>query len=196
MQNQAEKIAQSIIDLYLQHGDANYIGESISQAQHAVQAGIAAIEADESNDMIVASFLHDIGHLLEHIGDPTVAMGEFGTRDHESLGAEYLRLRGFSARVVSLISSHVPAKRYLVSTSPAYFNTLSEASKATFVLQGGLMSPDEITGFEHHPDFNARIQLRQYDDAAKRIDITPQSPAVFYPYLLHHLIQNQVDETI
>jgi gamma-butyrobetaine dioxygenase len=66
---------------------------------------------------------------------------------------------------------HVPAKRYLCATDPAYFATLSAASVVTLGLQGGPMSRTEADAFEAEPHFRDAIRLRQWDDQAKIVGL-------------------------
>ena len=42
-----------------------YIGESVSQLEHALQAANAAKQAGASEILIIASLLHDVGHMSE-----------------------------------------------------------------------------------------------------------------------------------
>ena len=60
-----EIIISRIKEIMINSHKNNYIGEGISQLEHAI---LTAIEAEENypNDyeLIVASFLHDIGHQL------------------------------------------------------------------------------------------------------------------------------------
>ena len=64
-------------------------------------------------------------------------MDGFGIKDHEELGAEFLRGKGFSKKIARLVESHVEAKRYLTFKDPAYYAmNLSEASKKTLRIPG------------------------------------------------------------
>jgi predicted HD phosphohydrolase len=61
----------------------------------------------------------------------------------------------------------VPAKRYLCATRAAYLKKLSPASVVTLKLQGGPMSPDEISRFEAEPFSKQAIRVREWDDRGK-----------------------------
>lgn len=63
-QNANEKIAKEIIDLYRTYGSSDYIGENITQSQHAIQCGLFAKNTGADDILVFAAFLHDIGHLL------------------------------------------------------------------------------------------------------------------------------------
>ena len=119
--------------------------------------------------LISAALLHDLGHFLidEHSED-----ADFRTEDffHEEAGAEYLQ-PFFSAAVTEARKLHVPAKRYICSTDDTYYNTLSEASKRSFALQGGFMSDEEKAGFEKNAYYKNAVQLRKWDDLAKEKEL-------------------------
>lgn len=155
-----------IRDLFMHGGGADYVGEPVTQLQHALQCAQLAEQAGADQATVVAAFLHDIGHLLpgETASD---FMAEFGRMDHETLGAIWLEQRGFPARVTQLIRHHVNAKRYLTARYPHYLARLSEASRQTLTYQGGPMEADEMRTFEANPYFTQIIQVRRWDEAAK-----------------------------
>jgi predicted HD phosphohydrolase len=71
------------------------------------------------------------------------------------------------ARVAWLAEQHVPAKRYIVATDPAYRTQLSEVSKRTLIAQGGEMTDREVQEFRTNPDWRQAVQLRLIDDLGK-----------------------------
>src|SRR3954466_945791 len=142
-----KQTAEEILALYRRFGDEDYIGEPVSQIEHMCQCAQLAEEGGFDNEVILAAFFHDIGHLLEHVM-PAGQMDGFGVMDHEKLGAEYLLEKGFSEKVTKLVASHVAAKRYLTYKHPEYFEKLSVASKRTLEFQGGVMSKEEAGEFE------------------------------------------------
>ena len=155
-----------IAQLFAQSGDDAYFGEPVTQLEHALQTAKLAEDAGADRDTVLAAFLHDIGHLLP-VEAGAGYMDGYGTVDHERLGADFLRERGFSEKMAQLIENHVNAKRYLVSQNPDYLARLSEASLQTLGFQGGPMTPDEATRFEQHPYFTEILQLRYWDEQAK-----------------------------
>jgi len=164
-----QAVAQ-VFGLYEQHGGDDYIGEPVSQFEHMWQAAALAEAAGADDEVVLAAFFHDLGHLCA----PDVAadsMAGFGAVDHEKLGADYLRARGFSERVARLVESHVLAKRYLTYKYPSYLRQLSEASLATLAFQGGVMSAAEAEAFEQDPDADLILQLRRWDEEAKEADL-------------------------
>jgi len=151
-----------------QAGSADYIGEAISQKEHAAQAAHFAKLAGADEDAIVASLLHDIGHLLPDY--PQMKDG-LGTAKHEVIGAEFLRGLGFSDKTCALVEMHVQAKRYLCQKMPEYYNKLSDASRGTLHQQGGPMTASEALEFESHPLFKTVIEMRTWDEKAKVVGL-------------------------
>jgi 2-amino-1-hydroxyethylphosphonate dioxygenase (glycine-forming) len=168
-----------IASLFAQSGAEAYHGEPVTQLEHALQCAHLAEQAGADAETIVAALLHDVGHLLP-IAEQSDLMDSYGSVDHEGLGADYLRELGFPERVAELIENHVNAKRYLVSAEPDYAKTLSEASKQTLTFQGGPMDHYELHKFRQHPDFEAILQLRRWDEQAK-------IPGLPTPGLEHYL---------
>ena len=62
---------------------------------------------------------------------------------------------------------HAEAKRYLCATDDGYHVLLSPASQRTLVVQGGVMTPAEVTAFAAHPWCADGLALRRWDDQAK-----------------------------
>ena len=141
-----------------------YIGEPVSQLEHALQCAHFMRLSGGSDVEIAAALLHDIGHLLPDSGP---SMGELGARNHELQGAAYLESRGFPVAVTALVAGHVDAKRYLAATNPRYAADLSQASQDTLVWQGGLMEAEECDRFARRENFESLLLLRRCDEAAK-----------------------------
>ena len=118
-------------------------------------------------------------------------MDGFGVVDHEKLGADFLRNKGFSENIASLVQNHVQAKRYLTNRYPEYYQQLSEASKKTLEFQGGVMTKEEAMLFESDKLFDLHIKLRRWDEKAK-LEKQPMPPLQKYKEMaLHHLVSNQ-----
>jgi len=163
----AEEVTNEILVLFEEHGNEDYDGEPVSQTSHMIQCGMQAMAEGADMELVIGAFLHDIGHLLRYRME-TEAMGNYGVLNHDGIGGEYLRSKGFTDRVCAMVEQHVAAKRYLVSTDPTYKNKLSEASLQTLMQwQGGLMQPEEILAFENHPFFDDIIKVRLWDEEAK-----------------------------
>jgi 2-amino-1-hydroxyethylphosphonate dioxygenase (glycine-forming) len=188
----AETIIKEIFDLYEKYGSEDYIGEPVSQIEHMSQAAQLAMGGGHDDEVILAAFFHDIGHICVSRNNDN-NMGGFGTKSHEKIGADYLREKGFSERVAKLVENHVQAKRYLTFKYPVYFENLSAASKKTLEFQGGGMTESEAIQFELDPLFEMSIQMRRWDEEAKQIN-TPlidmessrKVAIIWLPVLSHH----------
>ncbi|MEK1909415.1 MAG: HD domain-containing protein, partial [Pseudomonas chlororaphis] len=122
-----QRIAE-VFGLYERFGDSDYIGEPVSQIEHMSQAAQLAMAEGFDDEVVLAAFFHDIGHIC---GQDAENMGGFGVVGHERLGADYLRRAGFSERLARLVEYHVQAKRYLTCKEPGYYERLSQASRRT-----------------------------------------------------------------
>lgn len=183
---QPEQIADEILKLYEQYGAAEYAGEKISQSEHMTQAAELAIKDGQDDEVVLAAFLHDIGHLLP-VEDKAESMNGYGTVDHEKVGAYYLSNVGFSEKICRLIQSHVAAKRYLTFKYPEYYERLSDASRQTLIYQGGKMKEYEALAFEDDELFPLYIKMRQWDEAAKEVEFKSPWPEKFRERIVQHL---------
>jgi phosphonate degradation associated HDIG domain protein len=183
----ARIVVDEIFSLYENYGAADYIGEPVSQIEHMCQAAQLAEAAGYDDEVVLAAFFHDIGHLCEHIYE-TKQMDGYGVMDHESLGSQYLREKGFSEKIARLVESHVPAKRYLTFKYPEYYNKLSEASKATLDKQGGRMDDAEAKQFEADNLYLLFIKIREWDDKAKIEKVPLPSLEIYKQMAFQHLV--------
>lgn len=184
-----EKV-NKVFALYEKYGDEDYIGEPVSQLEHMSQAAALARSEGYDDEVILAAFFHDIGHLCAENGEAE-SMDGMGNVDHEQIGADYLLSLGFSDRLAELVKSHVIAKRYLTYKYPEYYNKLSAASKATLEFQGGVMSAEEALAFEANPDAELTIKLRHWDDAAKEMNIPIDNIEYLKLLSIKHLDRNK-----
>ena len=127
-----------------------------------------AERSGSESTLVTAALLHDIGHLLDKRGEDAAARG-IDTR-HEAIGAGWLA-RYFGEAVCAPIRLHVAAKRYLCAVEPGYYERLSSASKLSIGLQGGPMTEAEAAAFAAQPYAAEAVQLRRWDEAAKRKDV-------------------------
>jgi phosphonate degradation associated HDIG domain protein len=150
--------------LFRDHGHIAYSGEGVSQLEHALQTAQRAEESGAGDDLITAALLHDLGHLLNLQGaTPT----ERGIDDrHQYFAIPFLR-PVFPAAVVEAIRLHVDAKRALCALEPGYYEALSEDSKRSLTLQGGIFSSQETDAFLAKPFADNAMRVRRWDDAAK-----------------------------
>ena len=150
--------------LFRDHGNIEYSGEGVSQLEHALQTAQLAEQAGASMELVTAAFLHDLGHLLNLHGEtPT----ERGIDDqHQYFAIPFLRPL-FRPAVVEAIRLHVDAKRALCALEPEYYEALSEDSKRSLTLQGGIFSREETQAFLARPHAEDAMRVRRWDDAAK-----------------------------
>lgn len=153
--------AALLIDFLNRQGHGHF-EEEVTQYAHAAQSAWWARKNEASPELVAAALLHDIGHMLTGETDDYTETD----REHELVAADFLSPY-FPAAVTEPIRLHVPAKRYIVSTEPDYYEKLSEASKHSFHLQGGYMTPEEKSAFEALPHYLEAIALRYWDDLAK-----------------------------
>ena len=92
---------------------------------------------------------------------------------HEDVGYKFL-VKYFLEDVLGPIKYHVKAKKYL-AREKKYYELLSEASKVSLKLQGGIMSNAEAKKFEKNKFFQSSIKLRKFDEVAKKSDLKIKS---------------------
>lgn len=155
-----------IIYLLESRGHIQYGREAVSQLEHALQTAHRAEVAGESDEIVVACLIHDLGHLL--YGEDKGARGHDTAQDdqHQCIALPYLRAT-FSDGVLEPIRLHVDAKRYLCLIEPQYEFFLSPESRRSLQLQGGIFSEPDAEKFIAQPFSAEAVRLRRYDDRAK-----------------------------
>lgn len=160
----SDELLDKIFGMFDDRGDALYVGEPITQSEHALQSACLAEKENAASALIVAALLHDVGHLLSRHPEDCA---ESGIDDrHEHLGAQWL-VAHFGPEVVEPVRLHVPAKRYLCATNPDYLRGLSNASVLSLKLQGGPFTGEEVAAFDETPFAKDAVRLRVWDDTAK-----------------------------
>ncbi|WP_448695861.1 phosphonate degradation HD-domain oxygenase [Pseudomonas moraviensis] len=170
-----QQVIARVFGLYERFGASDYIGEPVSQLEHMSQAAELAMAEGCDDEVVLAAFFHDIGHLCAEGADN---MGGYGVVSHERLGADYLREAGFSERLARLVEYHVQAKRYLTLREPGYYAQLSEASRRTLEYQGGVMSEAEADAFAADPLCALSLRIRRWDELAKERAVPVMDMAV------------------
>ena len=178
-----------IRSVFVRQGSADYIGEAVSQLEHASQAAQLAQQEGYQPDIILAAFLHDVGHLLG-AENANEMMGPYGSANHENIAAEFLHDLGFSDKICRLVQGHVATKRYLTYRYPEYFEQLSEASRATLQHQGGSMNETEAAQYEADPLFALHLKMREWDDKAKEVGV----PLIDLEYIFSMAEQHLINE--
>ncbi|MDY7545531.1 HD domain-containing protein [Glaciimonas sp. CA11.2] len=163
-----------ICGLFEDGGHAMYSGEPVSQREHALQTATLAAQAGATSELICAALLHDLGHLLNPQGETPSERGIDDT--HQYFAIPYLRGL-FSPAVLEPIRMHVDAKRYLCAIDSTYYDQLSDDSKRSLALQGGVFSTHAAAEFIARPYAADAVSLRLWDDLAKDADmVTPAMP--------------------
>ncbi|KAJ5992028.1 hypothetical protein N7451_007752 [Penicillium sp. IBT 35674x] len=204
--------AEALIASLEQYGQGDYIGESISQLEHCLQAANQAREAGECltmsprkganlaqkgarDELVIAALLHDIGQIIPLESTKEVRMNlkesseNVGRVGHEAIGASYLKSLGFSETVCRLVNSHVAAKRYLTAVNREYYDSLSSASQKSLAFQGGPFQGDELREFEEDPLKDEMVSMRLWDDRAKLVGIEATTPraGTYLDMIVSHL---------
>ena len=160
--NIVEKIISNFVN-----NKSLYIGEKVTMTEHMIQSAMLAEKNKSSSSLICASLLHDYGHFI--LDDPDKLVNQKEDGKHEDVAYRYLK-KYFKKNVVEPIKIHVKAKRYL-ARNQKYYRILSQASKVSLHLQGGVMNEEESEKFEKEKFFDDAIKLRKFDEAAKKIGI-------------------------
>ncbi len=181
-----DTIVDFIGSIFDRRGGEEYLGEPVTMGEHMLQGATIAEQNGQSEEIIVAALLHDIGHFTSEFG--TFTMDDTEDRHHEDAGAEVLE-RFFPKVITDCCRYHVAAKRYLCATRPEYFKRLSEASIHSLNLQGGAMNATEVAEFEKNPNLETIIAVRYLDEAGKRPDMETLDYWHFAP-----MVQRQVDK--
>jgi len=153
-----------IVGLYQAKGNREYEGEGVSQLEHALQSAHRAEQDGAAPELICAALLHDIGHLINDKGETPTLRGEDDL--HQYMALPFLR-PAFPEAVLGAIRLHVDAKRYLCAIRPGYREALSEDSKRSLELQGGVFAPAQAERFIRQPFAADAVKVRLWDDAAK-----------------------------
>jgi phosphonate degradation associated HDIG domain protein len=157
-------VIDEICTLFSTKGHAAYVGEPVSQLEHALQAAFHAEQSSASDALVVAALLHDVGHLVHKLPEDAADHG-IDTR-HEKLGQAWLA-RHCGPEVTEPVRLHVAAKRYLCATDANYLSQLSPASVQSLQLQGGPFGLAEVREFEANRWYQDAVALRRWDDLAK-----------------------------
>lgn len=184
-----ETVIDEILKVYAKRGAENHFGEPVSHLEHMGQCAQLAKQERYEEEVILAAFFHDIGHICTEYRNEQ-DMDGYGNIHHEELGANFLRERGFSDKIVRLVRNHVQAKRYLCARKWKYYRALSTVSRKTLQYQGGPMSIEEAVRFEKEPLFSLSLKLRVWDELAKEKN-KPIPGLDFYRKMAVNHLENQ-----
>jgi phosphonate degradation associated HDIG domain protein len=154
---------EEILAIFERRGKAAYLGEAVSQEEHALETAHFAAQDGAPEELVVAALLHDIGHLID--GREDAAERGIDAR-HEDAGGAWLARR-FRPAITEPVRLHVAAKRYLCSVDPEYLHGLTPASVRSLELQGGVFTAEEAREFRRLPFWEDAVRLRHWDDRGK-----------------------------
>ncbi len=144
--------------LFARRGTEQYSGEPVTQLEHALQTAHLAEQSGAADGLVTACLLHELGET------PTLR----GIDDtHQYFALPFLRGL-FPDAVLDAIALHVDAKRYLCRVRPDYHAKLSDDSKRSLELQGGVFDAAAAQAFIARPGARDAVQMRQWDDLAKQ----------------------------
>ena len=194
VEQHARETVRQLFEFILAQGDADYIGEPISQLEHSLQAAQLARESGADDETVLGALLHDVGRFIpaaDKMPKMIAPDGMYvGRASHEVVGERYLRQLGFSEKVCQLVAAHVMAKRYLTAVDKEYYDGLSNSSKNTLrmqvstffitfgilrlfltIQQGGSFNESQVKKAREDPWLEAKLQVRRWDDQAKVPDV-------------------------
>lgn len=180
----SDTIVAFIGDIFNRRGAESYLGEQVTMSEHMLQGAQLAEQAGAPDTMVAGALLHDIGHYTNEFPEDALEKGTDTL--HEEAGALVLD-PFFPSSVTDCIRWHVAAKRFLCATDRRYLARLSPASVHTLNLQGGPMGADEVAAFARHPNLEAILQVRIWDDEAK-VKNMPTPPFEHYAPLLQRVV--------
>src|SRR5690348_8527575 len=145
----------AIAELFAGPGARDYLGEAVSIGEHMRQAGALAEAAGAPAPLVAAALLHDVGHLL-------------GEKNRGGLG-------GSSPRASTDARHGTGGAQWLTQ----WFGPAVTEPVRTLALQGGPMTPDQVTAFDALPYARDAVAVRRWDDDAKDPAVTPPEFAHF-----------------
>jgi [1-hydroxy-2-(trimethylamino)ethyl]phosphonate dioxygenase len=159
----SDEVVGFLQDLFARCGAEAYLGESVTMAEHMLQAAALAERSGADDEVVVAALLHDIGHFHDELTEVFALKHD---NKHQEHGATALAA-WFPPIVAECVGGHVAAKRYLCSVDREYFEALSPASVHTLELQGGPMEKAEADAFSDTPNLEHILAVRRFDDGGK-----------------------------
>jgi len=180
-------MADRLIDAMTKSAPRQYGQERVTELAHALQCAELADSAGADEELVLACLLHDVGRYVvaqDGISDTleAVATRSAEARGHHEAGADLIA-KHVSERVTFLIRAHTDAKRYLCATEPGYHDSLSDGSKHTLTLQGGVMTAEEVGRAATHRWWTDALRLRRWDDGAKAVGKKTRPLSAWKPLL-------------
>ena len=176
----SDPLRQELLDIFVGRATRRYGLSEINQLQHALQSAALA-EADGAPPAtVLASLLHDVGHMIHRLGEiPPAAASTTCTRSWAPTGWPSASVPRSASRSACMS----PPSAISAPSSPDYFGKLAPDSVRSLELQGGLMSADEVEAFRANPLHAEAVRLRRFDEAAK----DPRATTPDFDYFLRHV---------
>ncbi len=181
----ADHFVDGLFDLFAQRGQRHY-GEGVSQLEHALQTARHARLDGASPALITAALLHDVGHLLQRLGEDAADRGL--DDQHERIGARYLA-RAFGPAVTEPVFWHVDAKTLSGGVRAGLSRIPQPGLAAELALQGGPMTAAEAESFLSRPAAVDAIRLRRYDEMGKAVGVEIEGLGAYRPILLSQVME-------
>jgi phosphoenolpyruvate phosphomutase len=153
-------------------GLRSLVNEHDSMRGHALRSAAAAAMMGESDELVVAALLHDVGHAMDAYDDADT--------QHPKLGAEWLSGL-FGPAVTEPMRLHVAAKRYILSRFRSDHH-VTGPSLASAHTQGGPMPDEDVQSFRRSGYFFDALNLSRYDDWDHG-DVPNMDIAAFAPFI-------------
>ena len=120
-------VVDEICELFANKGHDAYVGEPVSQLEHALQAAYHAEQSGAADPLVVAALLHDVGHLITNCRGRRRPRNRHAARKaRPGLAANHC-----GPEVTEPVRLHVAAKRYLWRpTGPIWHSSRRRACRA------------------------------------------------------------------
>jgi predicted HD phosphohydrolase len=189
-----DKNIEAVFALFHSHGDHQYLGEKCTQTSHMIQTAMLAEADGQPPEVVLGALLHDIGNLVGH-DDPTaekivVNDVNIGPKNHDQIGADFLKKHGFPHGVCVFASDHANAIRYKAYKDPNYKDHLSWTSLQTLERRGGPFSQAEAEAFEKLPHYNEIVKCRGWDEKGRDPNAKTE-PLEKYKKMAHDLLSKK-----
>eukprot|EP01080_Neovahlkampfia_damariscottae_P004906 gene4906-8495_t len=181
--NMRKNILNFIHSLFEYKKDKKY-QEDLSLVDHSLQVATLAEKNGSSSSFITACLLHDIGDFFMDEKDYLKDIFNNVNPKHEVIGSNFLE-NFFTKSVSEPVLLHVEAKRYL-ARDPNYYKNLSQASKDSLKVQGGILNEQEQSEFLKYEFAKDALELRKLDDLGKEIDLKTPDFHHFSKYVLEN----------
>jgi predicted HD phosphohydrolase len=199
-------ITDFVISL-VKSGSNVWFDEPVSFENHCLLCADAALKFDsqkENPELIIASFLHDIGQIYPPLNqgiaytryDQTILGDVCGRYGHAVLGERACKAWGFSSLVCHLVGQHTNAKIYKMRTHESTKEYLTHASLESATAQEKLYPGDCV--MKINPFLLHVLKLREIDDGPGKVadDVPKLDKDAIYQQMDKLIYENLKEEQI